>query len=172
MLPGRLVDPKIEGAAFPSLQAAMIQNMDPTISLRVLRDTTVTTLSSILRGRFNWDSVNGRTSRGRVAGINQVYIDSQATLSQGTGSPNAFFKPRASCVDHIHLANKVEQGGSDGEARRLKASIRALQTLVLPASNDAVDLERTQLTIRCDDEQSLFAWLKQVRFRHHRLVYR
>jgi hypothetical protein len=154
----------------------MIQNLHPaeafpddeapprhTIKLRILRDTMCATLSSILRSHLDWRRLlTGPRKQHRVAGISDVFIHGEATLSLGDVKPNAVFKPTVTHARHIHLEKSAEQGEA-GDIR-LDSSIRSLCQLVLPPSTDRVILQRPRLAIRCDDSATLLAWLQEVHF--------
>jgi hypothetical protein len=172
IVPSRL--PKIEDDCLPNLQAMMIQNLHPaeafpddvapprhTIKLRILRDTTCATLSSILRSHLDWRRLlTGPPKQHRVAGISDVFIHGEATLAFGDVLPNVISKPTATHARHIHLEKSAEQGEA-GDIR-LDSLIRALCELVLPHSMDRVILQRPRLAIRCDDSATLLAWLQEV----------
>lgn len=174
IVPSRLWDPKIEDDYLPNLRAMMIQNLHPaevfpgdeapprhTIKLRVLRNTTCATLSSVLKSHLDWRKLTtGPPKQHRVPGISDVFIDGEATLTLGDVKSSASFTPTVTHARDIYLEKSAEQGEA-GDIR-LNESIRALCKLVLPKSGDRVILQRPRLAIRCDDSATLLAWLQEV----------
>jgi hypothetical protein len=138
-----------------------------TAELRVYSDTSLATISSLLRFPLEWEFVDGQTTRNPVLGITSTYVSFPAVLSLGEPDRRGFFTPISAGIRRIVFCRREEdegqQGGQGGQERR-ETSIRTLSQFSSPDfPPEDKTIGKNQLDLQCDEPAAAKAWLREVR---------
>jgi hypothetical protein len=162
---------------FPNMHATLKQELDPvkaypnhtvppryTAVLQIWRNTSLATLSSLLRYPLEWEFIDGQTTRSAVLGITSAYVSSPAAFTLGQPDNRGFFTPFSAGIRQISFWKGEEDEGEQRQQKRRETSIRTLSQL----SSSDVPLEdkipgRNQLDVQCDEPADAKAWLREVR---------
>jgi hypothetical protein len=164
----------------PNLRAILIQELDPvnqfledvkppryTIDLRIQQDTSLATISSILRYPLDWSLADEERTRSRVLGITRVGVSGDAAFVCGNPGHNGLFTPISAGLRGLTLSADPEDALPNPE--RLETSARTMLQLV-PCSNIepqnvwGVPYQYPRLQILCDSREVVRFWLREVRY--------
>jgi hypothetical protein len=164
-----------EAPSFPNIHAAIRQDLDPkmaypnhvvppryTAVLQIRRNTSLATLSSLLRFPFDWEFVDGQTTRSPVQGVSSAYVTSPATFTPGQPDHEGFFTPVSGNIRGIWLRKRDED---EWEQERRETSIRTLSQFSLPdvaREDEDGTLGRDRLDIQCYEPEDAKAWIREV----------
>jgi hypothetical protein len=162
-----------EALPFPNLHATIQQVVDPknaypdhvfrprqTAVLQIWRNTSLATLSSLLRFPLDWDLVDGQNTRGPVLGVTSAYVTSPATFIPGQPDHKGFFTPVSASIRDIYVWKRDE---NEWEQERRETSIRTLSQFSSPDIPPEDETPgRNRLDIRCDEPEDAKAWLREV----------
>jgi hypothetical protein len=152
----------------------MIQNPDPsvtsalddagplhTIRLQIIRDTSLATISSILRYPLNWASIDRPAYRFRALGVTSVFVSGLATFTVGEAGPDRMFTPTSTVLQSVAIAQYAPFLAP--APARLKTCVLAISQLLSgnPSLGNATP-ERHQIDIMCQDPADVQVWLQEV----------
>jgi hypothetical protein len=157
------------------MHATIKQELDPKIvypnhaapprhtsELNIWRNTSLATISSLLRYPLIWKFVDGQLSRSPVLGVSSAYVNGPATLTHGQPDRHGFFTPISGNIRRIFVW-KLE--GNEWEQARRESSIGALSRFSSPdVSPENITPDSHRLDIQCDEPEDTQAWLREVRW--------
>lgn len=172
--PGWDTERPLDDTRFPNLRSKMIQELHPgsefvdddvpplhTISLRINRNTSLATISSIIRYPLDWDFLDRVAGRSRVLGITSVGIFNRAIFTLRNPDSDGMFIPISSGIRSAFVSRCTQHGAM--EPQRTETCIRTLLQLLMPdAALDNVTWMDHQLQIQCNDPEDVRIWLQEV----------
>lgn len=148
----------------PDSQATLVEDQFPrhAISLQIFRNTSLATISSILRASLTWNFSDGQNSRNPVLGITEATVWGSATFTLEDPDSGGFFTPTSAGLRIAFVSRFTEHGPT--ECQGIRNSIRTL----LHLSSRGVSTEDTmpgkhRLNIQCDYPEDLRLWLQEVK---------
>lgn len=98
-----------------------------TIELRIFGNTSLATISSVLRATLNWAFLDREANRSPVLGITSVLIYKEATFTLGEPDRYGLFTPMSAGIRSIRFWGAIKD--SELEPSKLETSIRTLSRL-------------------------------------------
>lgn len=159
---------------FPNLHASITAELDLEIAypghgvlspyeaeVQIRRDTSLSTISSLVRYPLDWTFSTGQSTRRCVSRITHILVQDRATLTLGQVGRDGLSVPTSAEALYARVSSGIEYGAT--EIGRLRTSIRAISHLWLKTISPPGRQPRTnELRIDCESPEIAEIWRQEV----------